>query len=305
MELRQLEYFVAVAEELHFTRAARRLFVAQSGMSAGIRSLERELGAALFIRSTRRVELTDAGRALLPVARQALAKAMDARDAVAAVQGLLRGTLAVGSLQCLGILDVPGLLARFREKHPGVELRLRHDGTADLIDGVRGGRLDIAFAPLGIHSTQGLAVGPLAREPMVLACATSHRFAERASVHPAELDGESFVDFSLTWGTREFADCTLSAAGVDRRVELEVNDAHSLLDLVSLGLGVAIVPEHFSKKTSRARFVALTGAPSWQIGTVTPSTERTSTAARALLEMVDDLAGTPAAVSEAASQRPA
>jgi DNA-binding transcriptional LysR family regulator len=286
VELRQLEYFVAAAEELHFTRAARRLFVAQSGMSAGIRSLEKELGAALFIRSTRRVELTDAGRALLPVARQALAKAADARDAVAAVQGLLRGTLAVGTLQCLGVLDVPGLLARFREKHPGVELRLRHDGTAALIEAVRGGRLDAAFGPVGLHPTDGLTVVPVADEPMVLACGPTHRLAERSCVRPAELDGESFVDFSPTWGTRDVADRILAAAGVGRRVELEVNDAHSLLDLVGLGLGVAIVPRHFEHKKSDARFVPIENAPSWRIGAIVPGEDRVSTAARALLDMV-------------------
>ncbi|GGO90978.1 transcriptional regulator [Wenjunlia tyrosinilytica] len=291
MELRQLEYFVAVAEELHFTRAARRLFVAQSGMSAGIRSLEKELGAPLFIRSTRRVELTDAGRALLPVARQALAKASDARDAVAAVQGLLRGTLSVGSLQCLGVLDVPSLLARFREKHPGVELRLRHDGTADLIDGVRAGRLDVAFTPLGIHSTEGLGVLPVADEPMVLACGPTHRLVGKAGIRPDDLAGESFVDFSVTWGTREFADRILAAAGVERRVELEVNDAHSVLDLVSLGLGVAIVPAHFEHKNSHACFVPIEDAPSWRIAAVTPGEERVSTAARALLRMVEEAAG--------------
>ena len=101
MELRQLEYFVAVAEECHFTRAANRLHVAQSGLSASIRLLERELGASLFLRSTRRVELTPAGRALLIEARRALSATDAAKDAVAAVQGLLRGSLAIGSLQCL------------------------------------------------------------------------------------------------------------------------------------------------------------------------------------------------------------
>src|SRR3954469_4206257 len=98
MELRQLEYFVTVAEECHFTRAAKRLHVAQSGLSSAIRSLERELGASLFIRSTRRVDLTPAGRALLVEARRALSATDAARDAVAAVQGLMRGSLGGGSV---------------------------------------------------------------------------------------------------------------------------------------------------------------------------------------------------------------
>src|SRR5437868_13472950 len=102
MELRQLEYFVAVAEERHFTRAASRMHVAQSGLSASIGSLERELGARLFVRNTRSVELTDEGRALLTEARHTLAGVAAAKDAVAAVHGLLRGTLAGRTVQCSG-----------------------------------------------------------------------------------------------------------------------------------------------------------------------------------------------------------
>ncbi|PLW73181.1 LysR family transcriptional regulator, partial [Streptomyces sp. DJ] len=102
MELRHLEHFVAVSEEQHFTRAAERLHIAQSGLSASVRSLERELGADLFTRTTRQVRLTEAGRALLVEARRTLASAAAAREAVAAVRGLLRGTLAVGTEQCMG-----------------------------------------------------------------------------------------------------------------------------------------------------------------------------------------------------------
>src|SRR5262245_46069035 len=124
MELRHLEYFVAVAEERHFTRAAERMGVAQSGLSASIRSLERELDADLFVRHTRRVELTDAGRALLTEANRTLASAAAAREAVDAVRGLVRGSLSVGSEQCLGVIDLPPLLASFRRAHPGVEISL-------------------------------------------------------------------------------------------------------------------------------------------------------------------------------------
>ncbi|PRX95688.1 LysR family transcriptional regulator [Allonocardiopsis opalescens] len=285
MEIRQLEYFVAVAEERHFTRAAQRMLVAQSGLSASIRSLERELGAALFIRSTRRVELTDAGRALLTEARHALAKVAAARDAVAAVQGLLRGSLAVGSLQCLGAIDVPGLLAEFHGRHPQVELRLWQDGSAELAEAVRTGALDVAFVCARPDLPPDLDAAPLAVEPLVLACAPSHPLAGRAAVGLAELRGESFVDFNATWGTRETVDRALAEAGVPRRVTLAVNDVHSLLDLVAHGLGIAIVPRHFSAKTTRARFVPLRDAPSWETVAVTAAGGAGGAAARTLLEM--------------------
>src|SRR5258706_2856591 len=116
MELRQLEYFLAVGEERHFTRAAQRVHIVQSGLSASVHALERELGAPLFIRTTRHVELTEEGRALVGEARAVLAAADRARDAVAGVRGLLRGRLSVGTIQALPVVDLPELLGRFRRR---------------------------------------------------------------------------------------------------------------------------------------------------------------------------------------------
>ena len=259
MELRQLEHFLAVAEESHFTRAAKRLHIAQSGLSASIRALEVELGAPLFLRTTRQVGLTQAGRALLPEARRALGSVEAARDAVAAVQGLLRGTLSVGSLQCLHVVHLPAVLSRFHELHPGVEIRMRQSGNAELVEDVRAGRLDLAFVTRQPKIAEDLRVSTLAGEPLVLACAPGSPFAARGPVALAELAGQSFVDFNADWGTRDEVDRALAAAGVERRVAVEVNDVHSLLDFVSFGLGVALVPQSFALKTDRAHFVGLRG----------------------------------------------
>ncbi|WP_053714316.1 LysR family transcriptional regulator [Saccharothrix sp. NRRL B-16348] len=283
MELRQLEYFVAVAEECHFTRAARRMHVAQSGLSASIRALEVELGAPLFVRSTRQVELTQAGRALLVEARRVLGTIDAARDAVAAVQGLLRGSLAVGSIQCLHAVHLPAVLARFHELHPGVELRLRQAGSGELVDLVRAGRLDLAFVTSG-GVGDDLSVSTLSSEPLVLACAPELPFAERGSVRLAELAGQPFVDFNPGWGTRDDVDRALATAGVDRKVAVEVNDVHSLLDFVGFGLGVALVPASFAAKQTRARFVELVDAPTAETAVVTAPT--VSAAASVLLDMV-------------------
>lgn len=285
MELRQLEYFVAVAEESHFTRAARRLHVAQSGLSASIRSLERELGAPLFLRSTRQVELTPSGRALLVEARRALSATDAAKDAVAAVQGLLRGSLAIGSLQCLHVVHLPAVLARFVAAHPGLDIRLRQGGSAELIEQVRAGRLDLAFVSRPARCPDDVIVGSLASEPLVLACAPDHPLAARDLVDLTELRAERFVDFHPDWGTRDLVESALAAAGVERRVALEVTDVHSLLDLVTFGLGVAVVPQSFSVKTDRVRFVGLAGTvPAWE--TVTVTSDPTGTAAAALLHEV-------------------
>jgi DNA-binding transcriptional LysR family regulator len=285
VEVRQIEYFVAVAEERHFTRAAQRMHVAQSGLSASIRSLEKELGAALFVRNTRRVELTDAGRALLVEARHTLTTLAAAKDAVAAVQGLLRGTLSVGTLQCLGAVDLLPVLARFHAAHPGVEIQLRQGGSTELIDRVRTGDLDLALVSVPAEGAPGVSFDPLAEEELILACAPDHPLAQRAEVGLDELRGETFVDFCPGWVSRDTTDRALAAADVSRRVGLEVNDVHSLLDLVGNGLGVAILPGNFVHKGSRARFVPLTGdAPVWETAIVTPASH--SAAASVLLDMV-------------------
>ena len=293
MELRQLEHFVAVAQDCHFTRAAKRLHIAQSGLSASIRSLERELGASLFLRSTRQVQLTPAGQALLGEALRALSASNAAKDAVAAVQGLLRGSLSIGSLQCLHAVHLPALLADFLSAHPGLELRLRQGGSDELIELVRTGRLDVAFVSRPARSPEDVVIGALDCEPLVLACPPGHPLAARPLVKLADLADERFVDFPPDWGTRDLADRVLAAAGVERRVSLEVSDVHSLLDLIASGLGVALVPQSFSAKTDRVRFIGLDGSvPGWE--TISVTADPTGAAAAALLREVEAarLAGT-------------
>jgi DNA-binding transcriptional LysR family regulator len=287
VELRQLEHFLAVAEECHFTRAAHRLRIAQSGLSASIRALEVELGAPLFLRTTRQVELTQAGRALLPEARRALSSVESARDAVAAVQGLLRGTLSVGSLQCLHVVHLPAVLARFHELHPGVEIRMRQSGNAELVEEVRAGRLDLAFVTRQHRMADDLRVSTLSSEPLVLACAPDSPFATMDSVELAELAGQSFVDFNADWGTRDEVDRALAAAGVERHVAVEVNDVHSLLDFVGFGLGVALVPQSFAGKSDLVRFLGLRGDVDVPLAeTVVVTGHTVGAAARELLDMV-------------------
>src|SRR5580658_2407052 len=129
VELRHLEYFLAVADTGSFTQAAKTLHVVQSGVSATVKTLERELGSPLFDRSQPRVTLTAAGRALLPQARGTLDAARAARDAVYRVQGTLHGTVAVGTLIAINLIDLPGLLAALRARHPGITVRLRTAAT--------------------------------------------------------------------------------------------------------------------------------------------------------------------------------
>ena len=196
MELRQLSHFVAVAEERHFTRAAARVHLTQSSLSSSVRALERELGSDLFVRSTRQVELTEAGRALLPAARRAIAAAEDARDAVAAVRGLVRGHLAIGAIQTLGQVNLPGLLARFHRTHPAVTLRLHHVGAPELVRRTADGEIDLAIVdpPLGPQGDRVRAT-TIATESLQLAVAADGPLAHRSRVRLSDLADHEFIEY--------------------------------------------------------------------------------------------------------------
>jgi len=254
------------------------LFISQSGLSASIRALERELDAELFHRNTRRVELTDAGQALLEESRRTLASVLAARDAVAAVRGLLRGRLRVGTEQCLGVVDVPAELARFHADHPGVEILVQQTGSARLIDEVRSGRLDVAFVAGSPGVPQGVRFLRLASEPMTLICGPEHALSGRKRIDWAGLSEQSFVDFTTDWGSRQVTDRAFAAAGVARHIASEVNDVHTLLDLVGHGLGAAVVPGPIARK--KAGKLACLGlppdAPRWDVTIALPATGTTA-----------------------------
>ncbi|MEV5319951.1 LysR substrate-binding domain-containing protein [Streptomyces sp. NPDC052687] len=290
MELRQLRHFLAVAEDQHFTRAAERLMVSQSGLSASIRALERELQTPLFVRTTRRVTLTEAGRALLVEAERVLDRVRAAHEAVAAVQGVLRGTLALGTEQCIAGVPVAGLLAAFRRRHPDVEIRLRQAGSGALAEEVAAGRLDLAFVVRTDTDAEHLRAVALTSEPMTVLCHADHPLAAAgAAVTPQDIGGEVFVDFHPDWGPRRTTDAAFAAAGVRRTVALEVNDVHSLLDLLDENLGIAVVPHHFHHKRPSLTALPLkgTGEAGYETVAVLPPPEATSPAARALMALLE------------------
>ena len=243
MELRQLATFTAVAEEGSFTRAASRLHVVQSAVSASVRALERELGVTLFDRSTHRVELSAAGRALLPEARRTLEAASAARDAVDELTGVLGGTVRLGAMlaQPAPVISVPRLLADLRARHPGIDVELEVGTSSAHAEALRRGRLDLAFVALPRWAAPGLELLLLAEQEMRLAVPPSHRLAGREQVTYAELAGERFVDGPSDWGSRVTIDRAFAAADVAREVIHEVPDMAGLVEYVHYGLGVAIV----------------------------------------------------------------
>jgi DNA-binding transcriptional LysR family regulator len=243
MDLRQLEYFVAVADQQHFTRAASRMNVVQSGLSASIRALEDEFGAPLFLRTTRKVALTPMGQAFLTEAKRVLAAAADAKKLVADIRGLRRGRLSIGSIQGLApLLDIADLIGRFHTACPDVEIRLVSGGSGALIEDVRTGELDLAFTQFLGATPPGIEARMLACEPLVVVCRLDHRLAGRDNIALASLADETFIDLNRDWGTRQLVDQSFMEARATRHIGFEVNDLPTQLDLVARGLGIALMP---------------------------------------------------------------
>ena len=288
MELRHLATFVAVAEEGNFTRASARLHIVQSAVSAGVRALERELGSALFERTTHQVELTDAGRALLPEAHATLAAAAAARDAVDRVRGGLRGVVRVGTMQAdaLSGISLAELLAAFRAEHPEVEFHVRQGYSTEMAEQVREGRLDFAFLALPGSRMGGLELTPIRREVMALGVHAGHRLAGRADVELGALVDETFADGPPKWGTRVAADRAFATAGLERRVALEINDTRTMIDFVRHGVAAAFLAPSFVREPDGVALVPVRHhAPVFETFIAAPSTRRLGAAAAALLEL--------------------
>jgi DNA-binding transcriptional LysR family regulator len=290
VELRHLATFVAVAEEGSFTGASDRLNVVQSAVSAGVRNLEKELGAMLFDRSTHSVRLTDAGRALLPEARATLAAAQAARDAVDEVRGGLRGTVVLGTMQAQGMraINLAGVLAAFRAEHPAVEVTIRHSGgSSEMAREVREGRLDLAFVALPGNGPPGVELTPLANEPIVLAVPAGHPLANSAEIELAALSDETLVDLPAGWGIHMAVDRSFAAAGLTRTVTYELNDTATMVDFIRNGLAIGMLPVSLVERAEGIAFVPIRDhAPQFQTAIAIPANRRLSAAANAMLETI-------------------
>lgn len=244
MELRQLEYFVAVAEEEHFTRASERLLIAQPAISQQIRRLEADLGEALFDRDRRHVRLTAAGRTLLPHARATLAAAGRARAAVGSLSGLMAGELTVGVFEGAPEGLLASALGEFRRAHPAVGVRVREDYATYLLDAVRRGEIDAAITALpdARKPAPGLRILELATEPVVLATEPGHPLAGRDEVPLARLNSEPMIALAAESTQRAHIERACRKAGFAPRVIAECRHLGLLWDLVEQGVGVAAVP---------------------------------------------------------------
>lgn len=273
MDLRQMEVVVAVAEEGGFTAAAQRLHVVQSAVSSTVRALERELGSQLFERTTHRVALTPAGEAFVPAARAVLRAAEQARAAVDAVRGEIRGLVTVGTMQGVWA-GLHRALASLRAEHPGVIVHLRQAAVADIRQALREGTVDLAVVAFDRQQQRGLVTRLLSREEMVLVASPERAFAEDDVVAFAEVAPLPFVDFTSGWAIRYAVDRAFRAAGVERVTTFEVNDIVAASELVRHDLGVCVMPTSIA-----ARFPDLTvrrfvqHVPTWKVMVARPRGE--------------------------------
>jgi DNA-binding transcriptional LysR family regulator len=257
MELRQLAYFVAVAEEANFTRAAERIRVAQPAVSAQIQRLERELGQPLLDRSRRTVRLTAAGEAALPYARAALAAVTGLHVAVDELTQLVRGTVTIGTVTTHSV-DIPSLLADFHAQHPSVEITLRTDSSDVLIEKVRTGQLDTAIVSVGPDERpDGLDVEVVTDEAIAAATSPTDELASRKTIRLKDLADRRLIALPVGAGIRRQFDAACARAGVTPRIAFEASTPVALADLAERGLGVAIVPASVARNREGLRALAI------------------------------------------------
>jgi DNA-binding transcriptional LysR family regulator len=291
METRQLEQFVAVAEELSFTRAGQRLHVAQSSVSSAIRALESDLCTTLFDRSTRRVVLSAAGEALLPEAKAALEAIERAKSVVQVAGEGLRGSITIGILTTMTVLDMPGLLGALHRQHPLVDIHVRVSGPGStrLTDDVRHGRLDVAMLGPPEPDLAGLRTTVLETRPFVVLLPTEHRLAELDRVELTDLVGDPFVDTARGFGNRMMVDRAFDAIGTPRRVVIEVPDLTTVPDYVRAELGVAVVPDVDLAPCPGLVILPLAGKPlRWQSSMATIADKQPTRVVQTFLDLIDE-----------------
>ena len=245
MELRQLEYFVAVAEERNFTRAAKRMHVVQSAVSAGVSQLEHEFGTTLFDRSGRTVALTAAGQVLLRRVRVLLGEARGVREDMSRLAGGLEGTVTLGRVLSTGSFGLTAALAAFQRTCPAVavHLRLIAGPPPEHIVALRDGHLDLALLPMVQPTPAGVVSEQIATMHMVLAAPADDPLARTSNVAYHEVASRKFIDFPENWGNRLIIDRLFHDAGVERAVTIEVVDVATAVEMVQARLGLAFVPE--------------------------------------------------------------
>jgi DNA-binding transcriptional LysR family regulator len=296
VEIRWVQAFIAVAEELHFGRAAARLQMAQSPLSQTVRKLERDLGIPLFERNTRSVALTAAGQAFLPHARAVLEEVETARRATRASTGDVYGRVALGFTGVLNHLSLPPLTRAVRRRYPNIDLELvGRVMNRDAVQQLDSGALDIAFVGLPVESAL-VRTRLIAREPFGAVLPADHRLAGQEAIDLTALADDDFITTPLTAGSalQEVAMRACVDAGFRPRVVQEITDPYMILMLVAAGVGVALMTEGVANVTPPGSvFVPLSGEPVYMNHGVAWSPRKGSVARDAVLALSEAVLPTP------------
>jgi len=291
MNLKQIEYALAVADEGSFTRAAERCHVVQSALSHQIARLEEDLGAALFERSSRKVRLTAAGEAFVRSARPALEATRRIVAEVAAASGEVRGSLSIGKISSLTEVDLVGLLARFHGLYPQVDIHLNMSKSESLMLDVRERRLDLAFVGLWPgEKIEGLAQRLLAEEELVAVLPLGHPLTRFKRLPLAQLENQPLVDFQAGTAGRRQTDEAFAAAGLRHRVQFEAGNVMLVGEFVRRGLALGLVPKKIAEGFEGVVTLPVSDAPSRYLYAVWSHTP-TPAAAAFLLLLEQALAG--------------
>jgi DNA-binding transcriptional LysR family regulator len=288
MELRQVEYFVAVATEQNFSRAAQRIHIVQSALSAAVGKLEKELGVELFDRSKRQIALTTPGEAFLQHAREVIQTVQRARSSIEDYRDQLTGTVILGTLMSWGTLNLPAALEEFRRLNPLVAVSLRQSltGSAGHLDAIANGQMDLALVSLPKAPSRQIALRELTREPMVFVCETTHALAHRRRVQLADLAGQDFINFPLGWGIRQRLDANFDAAGVRPNGAYEVADYAIAAELIRHRLATTVLPISAANRFPDLCTVPLNPPMTWTLSLASAAPETASRATKALVDTI-------------------
>jgi DNA-binding transcriptional LysR family regulator len=296
MELRWLRAFVAVAEELHFGRAAARLQMAQSPLSQTIQKLEKDLGVRLFERSTRTVSLTAEGHTFLPHVYRVLEDVETARQAARSSTGGVYGRVTIGFAGVLNHRALPPLTRAVRQRFPDVDLKLLgRVMTRDAITQLESGTIDLAFVGLPVGS-ESVMSRLIRREPFGAVLPVDHRLAGEAAIDLRDLADDGFVTTPLSAGSalQESAMRACVDAGFRPRVVQEITDPYMILMLVAAGVGVALMTSGIADLTPPGTvFIPLTGEVTYMNHGIAWSPRKMSAALAAVLILADEILPTP------------
>jgi len=303
MELRQLRYLVALADERHFTRAAAREHIAQPALSQQIRRLEQEVGLALVERTTRRVTVTEAGQTLVARARRILSEVDSANAEMQALAGVRTGHVMVGTMHTMGPVDVTVALAVFHQRHPRVELTVREQSSEELAEMLRDDGLDLAFLSVTERmESHGLGLHQLVSEELVVVLPRDHRLAARGTLRMAELAGEHFISYREGARLRELLTFAARHAGFEPQIKLESNESERIKRLVARDMGVAILPRSDAERPGTDLAMAALTEPALRrdITLAWRESRRLAPAAAEFLALSKELFTAPEAEADAA-----